>query len=78
MTLYGIKLLWRKIMKVKTKQFTIDDVQYKLIELLQNQLRDAKKQLFYCNKCLIGQKKLIDQYEEDIKNATTNDRNDTK
>jgi len=78
MTLYGIKLLWRKIMKVKTKQFTINDVQYKLIELLQNQLRDAKKQLFYCNKCLIGQKKLIDQYEEDIKNATTNDRNDTK
>ena len=78
MTLYGIKLLWRKIMKVKTKQFTIDDVQYKLIELLQNQLRDAKKQLFYCNKCLIGQKKLIDRYEEDIKNATTNDRNDTK
>ena len=65
-------------MKVKTKQFTINDVQYKLIELLQNQLRDAKKQLFYCNKCLIGQKKLIDQYEEDIKNATTNDRNDTK
>ena len=65
-------------MKVKTKQFTIDDVQYKLIELLQNQLRDAKKQLLYCNKCLIGQKKLIDQYEEDIKNATTNDRNDTK
>ena len=65
-------------MKVKTKQFTIDDVQYKLIELLQNQLRDAKKQLFYCNKCLIEQKKLIDQYEEDIKNATTNDRNDTK
>jgi len=65
-------------MKVKTKQFTIDDVQYKLIELLQNQLRDAKKQLFYCNKCLIGQKKLIDQYEEDIKNATINDRNDTK
>jgi len=65
-------------MKVKTKQFTIDDVQYKLIELLQNQLRDVKKQLFYCNKCLIGQKKLIDQYEEDIKNATTNDRNDTK
>lgn len=78
MTLYGIKLLWRKIMKVKTKQFTIDDVQYKLIELLQNQLRDAKKQLFYCNKCLIGQKKLIDQYEEDIKNATINNRNDTK
>ena len=65
-------------MKVKTKQFTIDDVQYKLIELLQNQLRDAKKQLFYCNECLIEQKKLIDQYEEDIKNATTNDRNDTK
>ena len=65
-------------MKIKTKQFTIDDVQYKLIELLQNQLRDAKKQLFYCNKCLIGQKKLIDRYEEDIKNATTNDRNDTK
>lgn len=65
-------------MKVKTKQFTIDDVQYKLIELLQNQLRDAKKQLFYCNKCLIRQKKLIGQYEEDIKNATTNDRNDTK
>jgi len=65
-------------MKIKTKQFTIDDVQYKLIELLRNQLRDAKKQLFYCNKCLIGQKKLIDQYEEDIKNATTNDRNDTK
>jgi len=65
-------------MKVKTKQFTIDDVQYKLIELLQNQLRDAKKQLFYCNKCLIGQKKLIDQYEEDIKNATINNRNDTK
>ena len=65
-------------MKVKTKQFTIDDVQYKLIEFLQNQLRDAKKQLFYCNKCLIGQKKLIDQYEEDIKNATINNRNDTK
>jgi len=65
-------------MKVKTKQFTIDDVQYKLIELLQNQLRDAKKQLFYCNECLIEQKKLIDQYEEDIKNATINDRNDTK